>query len=84
MLAKVADDPIYHVATTLKSTEWRAKNEPKPKKPRQSRSKIKVMLIVFLDCRGVVHHEFVPEDQTVNEEYYLAVTFHPNFDWIFS
>ena len=51
----------------------RAKNEPKAKKPRQSRSKIKVMLIVFFGCRSVVHHEFIPEGQTVNKEYYLAV-----------
>ena len=28
--------------------------------PRQSRSKIKVMLTVFFDYRGVVHYEFVP------------------------
>ena len=36
------------------------------------------MLIVFFDYRGVVYHgmvyhEFVPEGQTVNKEYYLAV-----------
>ena len=61
MLANVTDDPTF------------IKNEPKPKKPRQSRSKIKTMLIVFFDYRGVVHHEFVPEGQTVNKEYYLAV-----------
>lgn len=47
-----------------------AKNEPKPKKSRQS--KIKVILIVFFD-RGVIYHEFLPEGQTVNKEYYLAV-----------
>ncbi|KAJ8963246.1 hypothetical protein NQ318_018712 [Aromia moschata] len=63
----------YDVETDQQSSEWCAKNEPKPKKTRQSRSKIKVMLIVFFDYRGVVHHEFVPEGQTVNKEYYLAV-----------
>ena len=88
MLANVADDPTfikriiigdetwvyeYNVETALQSSEWSAKNEPKPKKPRQNWSKIKVMLIVFFDCCGVVHHEFVPEGQTVNKEYYLAV-----------
>ena len=31
------------------------------------------MLIGFFDYRGVVHHKFVPEGQTVNKEYYLAV-----------
>ena len=88
MLANVTDHPTfikrvitgdetwvyeYDVETAQQSSEWRAKNEPKPKKPRQSRSKIKTMLIVFFDYRGVVHHEFVPEGQTVNKEYYLAV-----------
>ena len=34
------------------------------------------VLIVFFDYRGVVHHEFVPEGQTVNKEYYLAVLRH--------
>ncbi|KAJ8958440.1 hypothetical protein NQ318_002226 [Aromia moschata] len=87
MLANIDDDPTfikriitgdetwvyeYDVKTAQQSSEWRAKNEQKLKQPRQSRSKIKVMLIVFFDYR-VVHHEFVPEDQTVNKEYYLAV-----------
>jgi len=53
--------------------EWRLPIEPKPKKSCQSRSKVKVMLIVFFDYRGVVHSEFLPEGQTVNKEYYLGV-----------
>ena len=28
---------------------------------------------VFLDCNGVVHHEFLPQCRTVNKEYYLKV-----------
>lgn len=43
------------------------------KRSRQSRSKIKVMLTVFFDYRGVVHYEFLPPGQTVNKEYYLSV-----------
>ena len=31
------------------------------------------MLTVFMDYRGVVHHEFLPEGQTVDREYYLGV-----------
>ena len=31
------------------------------------------MLIVFFDYRGVVHHEFVPEGQTINKEYFMVV-----------
>ncbi|KMQ87532.1 mariner mos1 transposase [Lasius niger] len=63
----------YDMQTSQQSSEWRFENEPKPKRPRQSRSKIKVMLTVFFDYRGVVHSEFLPEGQTVNKEYYLGV-----------
>ncbi|GFW84950.1 uncharacterized protein TNCV_682381 [Trichonephila clavipes] len=37
------------------------------------RSKIKVMLIVFFDAVGIVHHEYAPQGQTVNKEFYLDV-----------
>ena len=45
----------------------------KPRKPRQSRSKVKVMLIVFFDIRGLVNHEFIPTEQMVSKEYYFDV-----------
>ncbi|KAJ4425689.1 hypothetical protein ANN_27885 [Periplaneta americana] len=45
----------------------------RPKKARQVRSKIKVMLTVFFDVRGIVHHEYAPEGQTVTKEYYHDV-----------
>jgi len=38
-----------------------------------SRSKVKVLLTVFFDIRGVVHSEFLPVGQTVNKQYYLSV-----------
>lgn len=63
----------YDVETAQQSSEWRFPEEPKPKKPRQSRSKIKVMLTVFFDYEGVVHSEFLPQGQSVNAEYYLGV-----------
>ena len=63
----------YDPETTDQSSEYRAKGEARPKRPRQSRSKIKVMLTVFFDFRGVVHYEFLPPSQTVNKEYYLSV-----------
>lgn len=63
----------YDPKTTDQSSEYRAKSEPKPKKSRQSRSKIKVMLTVFFDYHGVVHSEFLPPGQAVNNEYYLVV-----------
>ena len=63
----------YDPETAQQSSEYRAAGEPKPKKPRQSKSKIKVLLTVFFDYRGVVHKEFLPTNQTVNKEYYLGL-----------
>ena len=54
------------------SREWRTKDKPKPKKLRETRSIFKVMLIVFFDICGLVHHELVPEGLTVNKDSYLA------------
>lgn len=59
----------YDPETAQQSREYRAKDEPKPKIPRQS-------LTVFIDYRSVVHKEFLPTGQTVNKEYYLGVMKH--------
>jgi len=31
------------------------------------------MLTIFFDSRGVVHHEYTPQGQSINKEYYLEV-----------
>ena len=33
--------------------------------------KVKVMLTVFFDYRGIVHHEYAPEGPNITKEYYL-------------
>ena len=43
------------------------------KKARQVWPNVKVMLTVFFDFNGIMHHEFFPWGQTVNKEYYLQV-----------
>lgn len=63
----------YDTQSRHQASEWRSPNEPRPKKPRRFQSKKKAMLTVFIDYNGVVHHEFLPEGQTVNKEYYLGV-----------
>ncbi|UYV77919.1 hypothetical protein LAZ67_15002845 [Cordylochernes scorpioides] len=88
MLDSVRDDPNllqrgitgdeawvygYDVETKAQSSQWKLPHEPRPKKARQVRSNVKVLLTVFFDCRGVVHHEFSPQGRTVNKEYYLQV-----------
>ncbi|UYV72185.1 hypothetical protein LAZ67_9002124 [Cordylochernes scorpioides] len=88
MLDSVRDDPNllqrvitgdeawvygYDVKTKAQSSQWKLPHEPRPKKARQVRSNVKVLLTVFFDCRGVVHHEFLPQGRMVNKEYYLQV-----------
>ncbi|UYV68414.1 hypothetical protein LAZ67_5004261 [Cordylochernes scorpioides] len=55
----------YEVETKSQSSQWKLPHEPRPKKARQVRSNVKVLLGVFFDCRGVVHHEFLPQGRTV-------------------
>jgi len=63
----------YDPETKHQSSQWKSPGFPRPKKARQSRSANKSMLIEFFDIRGIVHHEFVPEGQTVNAEFYCNV-----------
>ena len=63
----------YDVETKMQSLQWMGKGCPLPKKARMTRSKIKVLLVVFFDWKGIVHHEFVPRGQMVNKELYQEV-----------
>ena len=63
----------YDVETKAQSSQWKTPEEPTPKKARQVRSAVKVLLTVFFDYRSVVHQEFLPQGRTVNKEYYLEV-----------
>ncbi|UYV63933.1 hypothetical protein LAZ67_2006053 [Cordylochernes scorpioides] len=82
MLDSVRDDPNllqrvitgdeawvygYDVETKAQLSQWKLPHEPRPKKARQVRSNVKVLLTVL------VHHEFLPQGRTVNKEYYLQV-----------
>ena len=46
----------YNIQTKAKSSQWKRPEEPRPKKARQVQSNVKVLLTVFFDCNGVVHH----------------------------
>jgi len=56
----------YDVETKMQTSQWMGKGSPRPKKTWMSRSKIKVMLAVFFDWKGIVHREFVPCGQMVD------------------
>ena len=40
---------------------------------KMSMSKVKVMLIAFSDVRGIVHKEFLPQGQTINQHIYKDI-----------
>jgi len=63
----------YNLETKQASSQWKTPNSPKPKTAQQVRSNVKVMLISFSDVNGIVHKEFVPPGQTVNQHFYLKV-----------
>jgi hypothetical protein len=43
------------------------------KKARQVKSKIKSLLVIFFDIKGIVHRKFILAGQTVNSLYYCDV-----------
>ena len=50
----------YDIETKAKSQQWKHPEEPTSKNAGQVRLNVKVLLTVFFDCNGVVHHEFLP------------------------
>jgi len=63
----------YDPETKLQSAQWKTANSSRPKKFHRSKSRVKAMLLTFFYVRGIVHYEFVPTGQTVNQVYYLEI-----------
>ena len=63
----------YDPETKRQSREWKSYGSLRPMKARKSKSKVKVMLIVFFDIQGIVHFEFLPQGQTVNQTVYKEI-----------
>jgi transposase len=66
----------YDPETKVQSSQWKHSSSPRPKKAQRLRSKVKVLLTVFFEYRGIVHHSYAPAGQTINKEYYLEVIHH--------
>ncbi|PNF42543.1 hypothetical protein B7P43_G06927 [Cryptotermes secundus] len=47
----------YDPESKMQSSQWKYPTSPRPEKARQVRSNVKVMLAIFFDSHGVVHHE---------------------------
>jgi len=63
----------YDPETRVQSSQWKSPSSPRVKKARQSRSNIKVVMIVFFYLDGIVRATFVPRNTTVNSEYYKGL-----------
>jgi hypothetical protein len=63
-----------------------SRNSSRPKKAKRVESKVKSMLIILFDVKGIIHKEFNLEGQTVNSAYYcdflrqLCEDFAANFE----
>ena len=62
--------------TRVQSSQWKSPSSSHAKKVCQSRSNIKVRMIVFFDLDGIVQAELVPRNITVNSEYYKGLLEH--------
>ena len=51
----------YDIETKVQSYQWKPSEEPRPKNARQVQPNVKVLLTVFFNCNGVMHHEFLPQ-----------------------
>ena len=63
----------YDPETKRQSCQWKSPGSPRPKKARMQKSQVKIMLTTFFDHQGMVHHEYVPHDQTINQHFYKEV-----------
>nr|QXJ78552.1 putative DD34D transposase [Schlechtendalia chinensis] len=63
----------YDPETKRQSVEWHTLGSPRIMKARMSKSKIKTMIIVFFDIRGLVQHEFVPHGTIINTKFYVEI-----------
>jgi hypothetical protein len=66
----------YDLETKVQSSQWKHSSSPRPKEAQWVQSKVKVLLPVFFDYRGIVHYNYAPEGQTINKKYYLEVIRH--------
>ncbi|KAK8772901.1 hypothetical protein V5799_012566 [Amblyomma americanum] len=60
---------VYDPETKSQSSQWKHSTSLRPKKARQVRSNVEVMLTAFFDSRGLVRHEYAAHGETIAKEY---------------
>ena len=55
------------------SAKWRGEAESWPKRSKTQQSAGKVMASVFRDMHGILLIDFIPNGQTINSDYYIAL-----------
>lgn len=63
----------YNPETKFQSNKWHTLQPPWQKKTLMSKSRMKTMLIMLFDNKGVVNSKFVSKRQTVNGAFYVEV-----------
>ena len=63
----------YDPESKCQSMHWKIPSSPRQKKARQRKSKFKAKIIFFFYIQGILHMDWVPEGQTVNQVYYKEV-----------
>jgi hypothetical protein len=63
----------YDPETKQQLLQWKNAQSPRMKKVWQVQSSTESRLIVFLDVKGIVHHEFVPPNTMVSSDFYCDV-----------
>jgi len=64
---------VYDPETRFQSSQWKSPSSSRARQARQSKSNIKVIMIVFFDLDGIVRAEFVLRNSTVNSKYYNSL-----------
>jgi hypothetical protein len=55
--------------TKQQSSQWKSPNSLRLKEVKQAKSKVKSMLFIFYDIKGIVQEEFALTGQTVSSAY---------------
>ena len=68
-------DPLLYTRDeeTVKTMDESAPDEPAPKKAKIVKSAGKVTATVFWGARDIIHIDYLPSKQTINDDYYAAL-----------